>query len=208
MAQFGIPDAANELGRLLPAPYLPTYIARRPIRSKSNLEYTTPIYTSIYANNWPKASDNYAAKHRSFYDSPFINIDYDSIQTTPKEYDTYKQYLFQQDEPDFIEALNRVRPFTVPNHTTRTSLQWSRFLDEYPDRFKIDYPLSNDDSILYVPPRPGRYPYQPYREESNLYAGLPNKIHPATNPFRQMESRQNYTVAHPIWKPYGTPSRR
>ncbi|CAF5190643.1 unnamed protein product, partial [Rotaria magnacalcarata] len=28
MTQFGIPDAANELGRLLPAPYLPTYIAR------------------------------------------------------------------------------------------------------------------------------------------------------------------------------------
>lgn len=40
----------------------------------------------------------------------------------------------------------------------RTSLKWSRFLDEYPDRFKINYPFPNDDSVLYIPPRPGRYP--------------------------------------------------
>jgi hypothetical protein len=40
----------------------------------------------------------------------------------------------------------------------RTSEKWSQFLDEYPDRFKIDYPLSNDDNDFRFENRPGRYP--------------------------------------------------
>ncbi len=40
----------------------------------------------------------------------------------------------------------------------QTSEKWSRFLDEYPDRFKINYPLPDDDNDLYFPNRPGRYP--------------------------------------------------
>jgi hypothetical protein len=39
----------------------------------------------------------------------------------------------------------------------QTSEKWSRFLDEYPDRFKINYPLPDEDNDLYFPNRPGRY---------------------------------------------------
>lgn len=42
----------------------------------------------------------------------------------------------------------------------------------------------------------------------SFYAGLNSGIQPVTNPFRQSESRQQYTVTHPIWIPYGTPPRR
>lgn len=40
----------------------------------------------------------------------------------------------------------------------RTSENWSRFLDRYPDRFKINYPLADESNDLYIPSRPGRYP--------------------------------------------------
>ncbi|CAF1050515.1 unnamed protein product [Rotaria sordida] len=209
MTQFGITNSNNnELDRILPLPYLPTYIARRPVSSKSNSEDTIPIYNSIFATNWLKASDNHAAKHRNVYGSPYINIDLESIQTLPKQYDTYKQYLYQQDNPNSTDSLNRIHPLIVPNHLTRTSMKWSQFLDEHPDRFKINYPLPDEENDLYVPPRPGRYPYQTNKELPNFYAGLTSRIHPVTNPFRQMESRQKCTVAHPIWIPYGTASHR
>ena len=40
----------------------------------------------------------------------------------------------------------------------RTSENWSQFLDRYPDRFKINYPMADENNDLYIPSRPGRYP--------------------------------------------------
>lgn len=74
----------------------------RPNRLRTVSGDDSPSYHAIYAANWQKASDSYAEKHRGFYDTPFINVDLESVQRMPKEYDTYKQYLFQQDDPDFI----------------------------------------------------------------------------------------------------------
>lgn len=37
---------------------------------------------------------------------------------------------------------------------SRTSRQWSQFLDEYPDRFNIDYSQDGVDPVR----RPGRHP--------------------------------------------------
>jgi len=45
-------------------------------------------------------------------------------------------------------------------------------------------------------------------ESPNLYSGLTHRIQPATNPFRQSESRQKFTATRPIWIPYGTTPRR
>ena len=119
----------------------------------------------------------------------------------------------------------RTRPFSLFSSIRQTSLQWSRFLDEYSDRFKIQYPLADDDNDLYFPVRPGRYPvsvffcflnypshliiqYQTSKDLPILYAGLKSSIEPATNPFRQLESKQKSTIGHSIWIPYGTPPRR
>jgi hypothetical protein len=101
----------TQTDRILPLPYLPTYIARfvvlyarrtliewifrRPANSKSD---TVQLYNPIFAKNWPKASDNYAAKHRNFYGSSYINIDLDSIQTSPKQYDTYRQSFYSNND--------------------------------------------------------------------------------------------------------------
>ncbi len=49
----------------------------------------------------------------------------------------------------------------------QTSRKWSRFLDEYPDRFKINYPLPDEDNDLYFPSRPGRYPVRFFSLSNN-----------------------------------------
>jgi hypothetical protein len=74
-------------------------IFRRP--AKTNSEETIQVYNPIFAKNWQKASDNYAAKHRNFYGSSYINVDLDSIQTSPKQYDTYKQSFYSNSTVDY-----------------------------------------------------------------------------------------------------------
>lgn len=106
----------TDLERVLPLPYLPTYIARlvfccyesdkntllfsRPASLRKNCEETIPDCTPIFSVNWQKASDNYATQHQSFYDTPFIVADLDSPLTEPKEYDTYKQYYYEPVAPN------------------------------------------------------------------------------------------------------------
>jgi len=63
-----------------------------------NSEFTIENYNPIFTTNWQKASDNYAAKHRNFYGSPYINIELESIQTSPKQYDTYKQSFYPRND--------------------------------------------------------------------------------------------------------------
>jgi hypothetical protein len=106
----------ESVNRILPLPYLPTYIARfvwnridrlilliffcfffsRPNHSKLNAEVRTESFNPIFASNWQKASDNYAAKHRNIYGSSYINIELESNQTVRKQYDTYKPSYYPQ----------------------------------------------------------------------------------------------------------------
>lgn len=57
---------------------------------------TSASFNPIFANNWPKASDNHATKHRNFYESPYIDIELDSTEPIPKQYDTYKPWYRPQ----------------------------------------------------------------------------------------------------------------
>jgi hypothetical protein len=72
------------------------FFLSRPIHSKLNSEVITESFNPIFASNWQKASDNYAVKHRNVYGSPYINIELESIQTIPKQYDTYKSSYYPQ----------------------------------------------------------------------------------------------------------------
>jgi hypothetical protein len=62
----------------------------RPKKIPTNDDETIDSFNPIFASNWSKASDNYATKHRSFYDTPFINIEIERMEPIPKQYDTYK----------------------------------------------------------------------------------------------------------------------
>ncbi|CAF0750610.1 unnamed protein product [Adineta ricciae] len=148
----------NQSERIIPLPCLPTYIARRPVRSQSACKHTVNGYNPIFSRNWEKAYLNHTTYYHNYVHSPFINIELDQNQITSKQYDTYRPHYRPRVEINLTDSYNRIRPLTVPHHTTRTSEKWSRFLDGYTDRFKIDYPTPDNENHFYVSSRPGRFP--------------------------------------------------
>ena len=96
--------------RILPLPYLPTYIARWVLKERliekqrlfffvsrpKQVQYEPKSFNSIFANNWQKAWTNYSKKHQNVFGSPYIDVDLDSVSTLPKEYDTYKSWYQPQ----------------------------------------------------------------------------------------------------------------
>ncbi|UJR21900.1 hypothetical protein I4U23_024971 [Adineta vaga] len=197
--------AMNQSERIIPLPCLPTYIARRPVRTKSDCKDTVNAYNPIYSSNWEKAYLNHTTYYRKHVHSPFINIEHEQTQTSPKQYDTYKPSFRPRVEINLTDSYNQIRPLSVPNHTTRTSEKWSRFLDEYSDRFKIAYPTPDNENHFYVQNWPGRYPCPTNQEPINQYAGLTGDIHPVMNTFRQTDPIQ--ASIRRAWIPYGTPPR-
>ena len=70
-------------------------------------DQTSASFNPIFSSNWPKASDNYATKHRNLYDSPYIDIELDSTEPIPKQYDTYKPWYRPQYELNSTVCLDR-----------------------------------------------------------------------------------------------------
>ncbi|CAF1193233.1 unnamed protein product [Adineta steineri] len=195
----------NNSDRIIPLPCLPTYSARRPVRSRSDAVDTVKPYNPIILANWHKASHNHVSHYHGCVHSPFINNEIEHVQTSPKQYDSYKPTFYPRIEYNLTDTFDRIRPLSVPVHTTRTSQKWSRFLDEFPDRFNIRYPEPDNENHFYVQNRPGRYPCQTNQDPITSYGGLVGPIQPVANTFRQFEPHQ--MSARPAWIPYGSTPR-
>ncbi|CAF0878428.1 unnamed protein product [Rotaria sordida] len=209
MTQFGTTDSASHLNHILPIPYTPSYIGRHPIYPKASPDITTRIYNPIFATRWQKSSDNYAVKSRDYHCATYTYLGPEWFKAPPKHYATYKEPL----RPSGGSSNNN-RPQSVPNQTSRSNDNWSQFLNEYPGRFKIEYASPDDVNDLCfknnhvhydtsVTNRPTRYAFQTDKEPLTLATGIPNRIEPVTNPFRQSDAQHAPMTTHATWFPYG-----
>ncbi|CAF0799208.1 unnamed protein product [Didymodactylos carnosus] len=216
MTQFGTTDSATHLNRILPLPSIPSYVGRHPIYPKPRLtECSTTVYNPLFAGHWNKQTDNYARRKSDYHCGAYTYLGPEWFKEAPKYYATHQTQrpgtAGQTTESHYSFGNNR--PQTVPNHTTRTSAEWSKFLDHCPERFEIVYPTPDDvndlcfrnNKVQYDMSlnQSGRYTFQTDKQPFYLTRGISNRIEPVTNPYRCFDARNATVINHKSWVPYG-----